>query len=156
MARMIDLLGHGGLPHPVHDARFYAGVGVRRLLAFGIDFVLIVAVGVVAAGLFGVATLGAGFLLVAPVLAATGVAYRIASIARWSATPGMVALGVELRRRDGERFGPAEAVAHTLLFTAMFWLVVPQVLSVAAMATLPAGRGLHDVALGSAVIHRPT
>jgi uncharacterized RDD family membrane protein YckC len=151
---MIDL-GAPGLPHPVHDARFYEGVPVRRAIAFAIDTVAIVAIGALAAALFGVATFGFGFALVAPVMAATGFAYRALTLAKFSATPGMLLVGVELRRRDGARFGPVEATAHTALFLLMFAFVVPQILSMVAMATLPMGRGLHDLALGSAAIHRP-
>jgi uncharacterized RDD family membrane protein YckC len=152
---MFDIRDHGGLPHPALDARFYESVPTRRLVAFAIDTVAALMLGVAIAALFGVATLGLGFLAFGPAIAAVCFIYRWVSIARWSATPGMLMAGIELRRRDGERFAAADALAHTLMFTAMTLFVLPQIVSAAMMATSPLGRGLHDMALGSTAINRP-
>jgi uncharacterized RDD family membrane protein YckC len=152
---MFDVSGHGGLPHPVHDARFYAGVPMRRLIAFAIDAVAATLLGAAAALAFGVLTLWIGFAAFFPAMAATAFAYRAFSIGRWSATPGMVATGIELRRADGARFGPAEAVVHTAAFMIAFFFVLPQIASVALMATGPMGRGLHDMLIGSTAIRTP-
>lgn len=144
-----------GLPDPIHDAQFYAGVRARRLVAFIIDFVVTAVISVLATLLFGVATLGVGFALAAPIGAVVGFLYRYFTIARASATPGMALVGVELRRRDGGRFDGWEAAVHTALFTVMFVTVLPQIVSVAMMAFGRDGRGLHDAVLGSALINRP-
>jgi len=144
-----------GLPDPIHDAQFYAGVSARRLVAFLIDFTVIAVLAVLTTLAFGVATLGIGFALAAPIGAVVGFLYRYLTIARASATPGMALVGVELRRRDGERFDAWEAAIHTALFTVMFVTVLPQIVSVAMMAVGRDGRGLHDAALGSALINRP-
>ncbi|TVQ53410.1 MAG: RDD family protein [Rhodobacteraceae bacterium] len=152
---MFDVSSHGGLPHPVHDARFYEGVPLRRLIAFAIDAVAATAAGVVVALAFGLLTLGIGFAAWAPAMAATAFLYRALPLGRWSATPGMLAVGVEMRRLDGGRFGPAEALAHTAGFMVAFFFVLPQIVSVVLMATGPLGRGLHDMAIGSAAINRP-
>jgi uncharacterized RDD family membrane protein YckC len=63
--------------------------------------------------------------------------------------------GVELREAHGGRLAPWSAAAHTALYFASFSLVIPQMVSVWLMATTPAGRGLPDLALGVAMIHRP-
>lgn len=152
---MFDPTVIGGLPHPVSDRRFYDGVPLRRLIAFVIDSVATVLLGVVAGLVFGLATLGVGFLVFVPVLVATGFVYRAASIARWSATPGMLATGIELRNRDGLHLAPSEALLHTTLFAMLTVSGILQVLSAALMAMTPMGRGLHDMVLGTAAIHRP-
>ena len=144
-----------GLPDPIRDTQFYQGLPARRLVAFLIDFMVIAVLALLVTLLFGVATLGLGFALAAPIGAVVGFLYRYFTIARASATPGMALVGVELRRRDGARFDGWEAAMHTALFTVMFMTVLPQIASVAMMAFGRDGRGLHDAALGSAMINRP-
>ena len=145
----------GGLPHPVSDRRFYEGVPLRRLIAFGADAAASVLLGAVAGLAFGIVTLGLGFFMFLPVILATGFLYRVVSIARWSATPGMLLTGIELRNRFGLPLLPVEALVHTALFTALAASGVLQVLSAGLMAVTPMGRGLHDMLLGTAAIHRP-
>lgn len=152
---MIDIRDHGALPHPTLDPQFYRGVPARRLFAFAVDMAASLALGVAAAAVFGIATLGIGFLAFAPAIAFAAFLYRWLSIARWSATPGMLAAGIELRRYDGARFTSADALLHTGLFSVMTLAVLPQMASVAVMATSPIGRGLHDMVLGSTAINRP-
>ncbi|MFN3614594.1 MAG: RDD family protein [Rubrimonas sp.] len=144
-----------GLPDPVRDARFYDGVPGRRLFAFVVDTAAIVALTLLATLVFGVLSLGVGLLLFAPIGVAVTFAYRAAAIAQWSATPGMALVGIELRRADGARFGPLEAVIHTALFMLAFFMAAPQILSIVMMAMGRPGRGLHDLVLGSTAINRP-
>jgi uncharacterized RDD family membrane protein YckC len=152
---MFDTRDDLGLPHPVHNARFYAGVPVRRAVAFLIDTVATIVLGVAAALVIGLATLGAGFLVFAPVMGATGFVYRVLSLARWSATPGMLAAGIQFRRRDGRVFDLPHAFLHTTLFAFCMMTGALQVVSAGLMAVTPTGRGLPDMALGSVAIHRP-
>lgn len=152
---MIDVNDYGGLPNPQTEARFYDGVLTRRLVAFLIDVAISTVLGVGATLVFGVATLGVGFLLALPVMAAVDFLYRWATISRWSATPGMAALGVELRRYDGERFGQVEALIHTGLFYVLMASAILQLVSVAMMLSAPVKRGLHDLIMGSTMINRP-
>ena len=144
-----------GLPDPVREARFYAGVAPRRLLAFALDTAAIAVLGPLAAALFGVLTLGAGFLAAGPVALGVAFVYRAAALARLSATPGMWALGLKLREVHGGPLAPWTATAHTALFFICFFIVLPQFASVWLMAAPPSGRGLPDRALGCAMIHRP-
>jgi uncharacterized RDD family membrane protein YckC len=152
---MAETYSIGGLPHPVRDARFYRGVPLRRLVAFAIDAVATLVIGAVVSLAFVVVTLGAGFLVIVPVMGATTFAYRALSLARWSATPGMLVTGIELRRRDGDPFGAGDALAHTLLFALLAMTGFLLVVSAMFMALGPMGRGLHDMLLGTTAINRP-
>jgi uncharacterized RDD family membrane protein YckC len=144
-----------GLPDPVRDARFYAGVGRRRLLAFAIDATAVTALGFLAAAGVGLATFGVGFAAAGLVTLGVAFLYRSMTLARLSATPGMWIAGVELREAHGGRLAPWTAVAHTALYFGCFFLAVPQVVSVWLMAATASGRGLPDLGLGTAMIHRP-
>ena len=144
-----------GLPDPVHDAAFYEGVTARRLVAFLIDVVAIGALSAAAILLFGVMTLGFGFLAAAPVALTVSFIYRAGALAVWSATPGMALTGIEMRRFDGQPFGAVEAIGHTILFLLMFALVVPQIVSIAMLTLATPGRALHDFPFGAAAINRP-
>lgn len=144
-----------GLPHPVADARFYAGVPGRRLLAFLIDTVAIIILSVVATLLFGLVTLGAGFFMGVPIMAAAAFVYRATTLAHWSATPGMWMTGIEMRRRDGSPFELLDGVLHTAGFMICLATGILQIISVATMALAPRGQGLPDMILGSAAINRP-
>lgn len=144
-----------GLPHPDHDAQFYVGVPARRAAAFAVDVVAIAVLATAATVVSGIATLGAAFLLAGPATLTLAFLYRAMSLGRWSATPGMALLGIELRRFDGARFGALEATVHTALFFLAFLTVVPQIISVAMMAFGPRGRGLHDLPIGAVAINRP-
>lgn len=144
-----------GLPDPVIDPQFYAGAQARRLAAFAVDTLAIAALSTVAILSIGLMTLGLGLLAAGPIWLTTGFLYRWLSIARWSATPGMRLTGVELRRLDGEVLDEAGAILHTAAFFGATLFALPQIASVALMATSPDGRGLHDRATGVALINRP-
>jgi uncharacterized RDD family membrane protein YckC len=143
------------LPHPVHDAQFYAGVGARRVVAFLVDAAAIALISGVLTLVFGVATLGFGFAMALPILLAVSFLYRYAALARWSATPGMALCGIELRRGDGARLGEVEAALHTAVYLGCFYTVAPQMLSIAMMAVSPMGRGLPDLVANATMINRP-
>jgi uncharacterized RDD family membrane protein YckC len=139
-----------GLPSPDYHAEFYQDVPTKRLIAFLIDSVmifLISAVFVVLSGFLG--------LFVWPLLIGTvSFLYRTATLARSSATPGMWLTSLEMRTFRGERFDLMTAAAHTAIFTAMFAMVVPQVISVAMMLMTPRRQGLADMLLGTAALNR--
>lgn len=147
--------GPDGLPHPERDRQFYAGVPLRRLLAWGADASLALLCTLVVLVLLALPTLG--FILLVPfgVFAVIDLALRIATLAGGSATPGMRLMGLELRTGSGDRVDGGTAVLHTL-FTWMAFAVFPaQLVSVILMAGTPRGQGLPDLLLGTAVINRP-
>ena len=95
-------------------------------------------------------------LAIAPVLGvAVNVAYRYVGLVKWSATPGMALMAVELRDARGERLEPGTVLFHTLIYTAASATVILQVVSVVMMLTSDRRQGLPDVLLGTAMLNRP-
>jgi uncharacterized RDD family membrane protein YckC len=148
---MTFLSQEGGLPDPHHDAEFYSGVPTKRAIAWIVDIVAVTLLTVLA----GILTLTVAFFLWPIAFLAIGAVYRIGTLARWSATPGMLLMGIELRSPDGGRFDGLQAILHVLGYYASMSFVLPQVASVAAMVATPRRQGLTDLVLGSAAINRP-
>ena len=120
-----------------------------------IDVVVILAVGVPLALVFGLLTLGFGLALFPVVLMAVSFFYRTMTIAGGSATWGMRAVGIELRRWDGSRFDFWTAALHTAAYMVCFGVFVLQLVSCMAMVGSRYGQGLPDLLLRSTAIHRP-
>lgn len=140
------------LPDPVLQPDFYTSVPLKRFFAWVADSLLIGLVGVL---LIPFTAFTAVFFL--PVFyLVVGFLYRAGSIARWSATPGMALMSVELRRADGRPFDGAHAILHTLGYSVSMAFVLPQVISVLLMLTSGRAQGLTDMILGSAAINRPS
>jgi uncharacterized RDD family membrane protein YckC len=144
-----------GLPDPERDRQFYEGVLPRRLAAWFVDLLVILAVGVPVALFFGLATLGFGLALFPLVVAAVGFVYRTLTIAGGSATWGMRFMGIELRRWDGSRFDLPTAFMHTAIYTIAVSIVVLQIASMGIMLSTRHGQGLPDIVLRTTAINRP-
>lgn len=144
-----------GLPDPEANRQFYDGVPGRRLAAWFIDLIVILTIGVPIALVFGLATLGLGFALFPLIVAGVGFFYRTGTISGGSATWGMRAMGIELRRHDGTRFDFVTALLHTALYTGSFAVIVLQLVSCVSMAATRYGQGLPDIILRTTAINRP-
>ncbi|MFT3973274.1 MAG: RDD family protein [Amaricoccus sp.] len=144
-----------GLPDPAREPEFYRGVPARRFFAWLIDVVVVLAVGVPLAVVFGVFTLGFGFVLFPAILTAVAVGYRTWTLAGGSATWGMRFCGIEFRRGDGTRFDLMTAALHTLIQTVAFGFFVLQVLSCVTILGTRYGQSLPDLILGTTALHRP-
>ena len=144
-----------GLPDPERDRQFYDGVPSRRLVAFLIDTVIIVAIAAVAIPVFGILTLGLGFFAMPLVFMAIPFAYRVVTLTNRSATWGMRAMGIEFRRADGTRFDFAYALMHAALFTAFFTVFVLHLVSMAAILMTRYGQSLPDLILRTTAINSP-
>ena len=133
-------------------AAAFAGVRTRRLTAFCLDFVL---VSVLAGALWiamTVATLGLAILIAPPLWPLVAFFYNgLAVSGRRMATPGMRALGLEMRCPDGRPVSFLAAGAHAVLLY-VSWLFPPVFL-----VSLVAGdkRCLHDMFAGVVVVRRP-
>ena len=139
-----------GLPDPELHAQFYADVPAKRFFAWVIDSVLIALLTLVAVPFTAFTAL---FYL--PVLwLLVGVAYRIVTLTRGSATPGMSLMAIEFRTHRGERLDLTTATLHTLLYSVFIGVMVLQVVSIVLMLTTPRRQGLHDHLLGTAAINR--
>jgi uncharacterized RDD family membrane protein YckC len=144
-----------GLPDPDLDRQFYEGVPARRLFAWFVDLFIVLAIGVPIAVVFGLMTLGFGFLLFPLVVAAVGFVYRTATIAGGSATWGMRFAGIEFRRSDGSRFDLLFAFLHTAIYAVCLGVVVLQLVSCIAILGTRYGQSLPDIILGTTAINRP-
>ena len=144
-----------GLPDPDRDAQFYKGVPVRRFVAWIIDVVIVGILAGLASLLFGVMTLGVGFLLAPLIFLSLNLVYRIGMLANHSATFGMMFTGIEFRTIRGHRFGFWEAAIHTVLYMIIFASAIGQLASILFMMLGAYGRSLPDLLLGSVAINRP-
>ena len=147
-----------GLPDPERDAQFYDGVPARRVVAFLIDLVVVLALDAVIVAVLavvGVVTLGLGWLLIGPAVLASGFLYRWAMLSAISATVGMVLTGIEIRGPEGRRLDQRQALLHTGAFYLTMLSVVVLLVSMIVSLASPRGQMLHDLLIGSAAINRP-
>ena len=145
----------GGLPDPDADREFYEGVPARRLVAWFVDVLIILAIGVPVAVLFVLATLGFGLPLFPVIVAGVGFVYRTLTIAGGSATWGMRFTGIELRRGDGTRFDLLTAILHTAIYMVCISVIVLQLISCLMIVGTRYHQGLQDMILGTTAINRP-
>ncbi len=96
------------LPDPHTQPAFYEGVGVKRLLAWVVDTVLIGGIAVVIASI----PLFLLWFVFPLVFLVVSVIYRIGSIKAFSATPGMRVFNIELRNHQGQRL---ELARHPII-----------------------------------------
>lgn len=140
------------LPDPTRHPDYYADIPAKRLIAWGIDTLVIAfltAVLIPLTGFLALFVLGALYLVVSFL-------YRWLTIARMSATPGMSLMGIELRDARGRRFDAGMALLHTAGYSVSVAFVLPQILSMALMVLSPRKQGLTDHVLGSVAINRLT
>lgn len=147
---MTETFNHTGLPDPFRDADFYRDTAVKRALAWGVDVIAITALSILLTPL----TLFTSLFWFPLFYLCVGMAYRTATIARWSGTPGMRLMSVELRDAGGDRLDFAGAALHTTGYTASVVMFPLQLLSGALMIGTARGQGLTDLVLGTAAINR--
>jgi uncharacterized RDD family membrane protein YckC len=138
------------LPDPDTQPEFYADVPAKRLVAFVVDTLVIIALSLLVVPF----TAFTGLFFFPVLMAVVGFAYRVVTIARGSATWGMRLVAIEFRAADGRRFDLGLAFAHTLGLTLCFALPLLQVASVVLMLTRPRGEGLSDLVLGTVALNR--
>ena len=140
---------------PVRNPELFSGVRSRRIFAFLID-VIAIAILTFGAGIvvffLGIFTLGLGFLLYAILPTAVALAYVAFTLGGpLAATPGMRAMGLEMRLWYGAKPYPLLAAVHALLFWFSISLLTPLVLLVSLFSDRK--RLLHDIVLGTVVIN---
>ena len=149
MTHMTDP-AYTGLPDPERHAEFYADVPLKRLIAWAIDAAIILVLTLIAVP-FTAFTAIFFFPLLWLVV---GLVYRIATIARRSATPGMRIMAIEFRTATGERLGLSTAALHTLIYSVAIGVFLLQAVSIILMLTTARGQSLPDHLLGTAAINR--
>ncbi len=144
-----------GLPDPALDRTFYEGVPAKRLVAWGVDFLIVGAASLIVIPVLGVLTLGLGFFVAPAIYATLSFLYRVTTLSGRSATWGMRLMGIELRDADGERFGFGMALAHVGLYTLSLIFTIPLLVSGATVLATRYGQTLHDIVLRAAAIRTP-
>lgn len=134
--------------------RSYNGVRSRRIMAFFIDYALVLALCVPVAILIffiGVFSLGLGWILYSVLFAIVALPYVGLTLGGMrQATPGMQIMGVRMVRTDGMSVDPMLAMVHAVLFWLGNVIFTPLILLVSLIANRK--RCLHDLLLGVVVI----
>ncbi|MEX3008269.1 RDD family protein [Hoeflea sp. TYP-13] len=132
----------------------YEGVRSRRIMAFFIDYALVLALCVPVAVLIfflGIFSFGLGWMLYSVLFAIVALPYvglTLGGIKQ--ATPGMQVMGIRMLRTDGYDVDPMLAMVHAVLFWAGNVIFTPLILLVSLFANRK--RLLHDLLLGVVVI----
>ena len=148
MAYMTPL--SSALPDPDYDADLYRDVLSKRLIAWGIDVVLISVI----VALMTVLSLFIALLFLPFVYFCVSFVYRWLTITAGSATPGMRLMAIELRGRDGQPLDATTALLHTVGYAISVVTFPLQLVSVVMMLTTPRKQGLTDSVFGTAAINR--
>lgn len=142
---------------PYSQPEAFEGVRTRRVFAFFIDTIAIAILTFVAGIVVffvGIFTLGLGFLVYAFLWQGVALLYTAFTLGGpASATPGMRAMGLEMRLWHGGRMYPLLAAVHALLFWVSVALITPFILLVSLFSDRK--RLLHDIILGTVVINSP-
>ena len=138
------------LPAPDLQPEFYADVPLKRSVAWAVDMTATVVL--TAAGVLATFFVSLFFL---PILySLVSVAYRTVMLARYGATLGMMLVALEWRHLDGRAPDAPTALVYSA-FHAGLWLFFPaQILSMGLIMLTPQRQGLHDLVLGTTMLHR--
>lgn len=140
-------------PGPEH----ISGVLARRAMAFILDALVILFltfVAYVVVGILGLATFGIAWYLFGAVFPVVALTYTAVTLGgRTSATLGMRAFGLEMRKLNGAQMDPITAAAHAVLFWVSVSFLTPFILLVALFNERR--RLLHDFIIGSVVVNIP-
>jgi len=138
------------LPDPAQDPAYYADLLPKRFLAWVVDVIVTFAALLVVL----VLTLFAATVIFPLVWAALAVTYRSVMLTRYDATLGMMLAGIRLRRLDGSRPPPPVCIWHAAIHSGAMASVIGQIASVGLMLATPYRQGLHDLVLGTTMVHR--
>lgn len=153
---MADASHHNYIPDAAlfEDWRLYEGVRTRRILAFLVDYALVivlVAIAVPVVAFLGILTFGIGWLLYAvlgPLVALSYIAVTVGGPRQ--ATLGMHMFGIKLVRYDGQPLDWMTGIVHAVLFWAANVILTPFIVLVGLFTRHK--RLLHDLALGTVVV----
>jgi len=136
------------------DIALYDGVRSRRIMAFFIDYAIVLALCVPVAVLvffIGIFTLGLGFFLYPILFLLVAIPYIGLSMGGPNqATPGMRMMNIRVVRLDCRPVDFMLAIVHGVLFWALNAVLTPLILL--ATLVLDRKRTVHDWLLGTAVV----
>ncbi len=142
---------------PVSEPWLFDGVRTRRIFAFILDVLVLavfVTIAAVVIGILGLPTFGLAWLLYPILFPMIAIAYIGLTLGgAKSATPGMQAMGIEMRLWHGARMYGLLAIVHalTFYFAAGTGLLLFIILGASLFSSTK--RCLHDVLLGTVVIN---
>jgi uncharacterized RDD family membrane protein YckC len=138
------------LPDPAHQPEFYTDIPWKRSAAWGID--LVITLGLTIVALLATALLT---LFILPILyAAVSIAYRTVMLSRYGATLGMMAMAIKWRYLNGARPDVTTALVYSVAHTGMWTMFPLQIASIVTILVTPYRQGLHDMVLGTTMLHR--
>lgn len=144
------------LPDPATAPELFEGVLMRRVVAYMIDFGLLVAmsaiiaiIGVVA----GFLSFGLGWMLLPIVIPIAILAYYVVTLgSRMRATLGMAAMDIVLTPTRGLPLDGWRILIHPLIFWITIWVAWPISLLVALLT--PRREMVHDLIAGTLMVRR--
>ena len=136
----------------VLSGNLLAGVRTRRIFALALDFVLVSILAAVIWIALLILTLGLSLFLLPPLFPLIAFFYNGLTVSgRKMATPGMRALGLEMRMHEnGARVPFINAAAHALFFYVSWFF--PPIFLVSLVD--PEKRCLHDMLAGVTIVRR--
>ncbi len=130
-----------------------AGVRTRRILALGIDFIIVSILSFVIWLALVIFTLGLSLFFVPPLFPLVAFFYNGLTVSGpRMATPGMHAMDLEMRCTDGSRVPFLNAAVHAVLFY-LSWMF-PPIFLISLLSDDK--RCLHDILAGVVVTRRPS
>ena len=143
-----------------NNGALFEGVLSRRFMAFLIDFIILsVIIGITTFLLFilGIPTLGLLWLAIPAIIGPISIAIVIGYVAfttggEKAATPGMSALGLEVRMMDGRKLYALMAIFHGLAFYFFSTILTPFIVLVGLFTSRR--RLLHDFVSGAVVVNK--
>ncbi|MEL7013322.1 MAG: RDD family protein [Pseudomonadota bacterium] len=145
---MTDYTWH--LPDPATQPEFYRDVPSKRAIAWVIDSVLVLILCIVILPF----TAFTGLFFFPVLWWMVSFAYRVATIARGSATWGMRVMSIEFRTRHGDKFDLAMAVKHTAGYSFSILFIFFQLISVITILSTERCQSLVDFVLGTVAINQ--
>ena len=141
---------------PLVDPRLYDGILSRRVLAFCVDFGVVLALTMVASAVIfvlGIFTFGLAWLLFGMVFPAVAILYSSATLGGdAAATWGMRLMGLTARLWHGAKPGFLIAAAHVVFLYASVTFLTPFILLVGLFTRRK--QLLHDLVLGVLFVDR--
>ena len=137
-------------PDPFAQPQFYDGLPTKRLLAWVVDMIVIVAMCLLILPF----TAFTGLFFFPLLMLAVGFVYRVVTLASGSATWGMRLMAMELRDSRDRPFDTGLAVLHTLGYSVSLAMPLLQVISVVLMCTSARRQGLTDMVMGTVPLNR--
>ncbi|WP_424970463.1 RDD family protein [Dinoroseobacter sp. S76] len=138
------------LPDPYTNAEMYADVPTKRLIAWGVDFLVIAAITAVLVPI----TLFTALFYIPFLWLMVSFLYRWVTLSGDGATWGMRFASIEIREGNGQRLDMMSAFFHTLGYHVSIAIFPLQLVSIALMLMSERKQGLTDHILGTVALNR--